>query len=228
MDMTSGTGGFMNLAMVLPRQPDEVIGEPLHGLTRLRGELVGWGIVDRPSRDGDLVNAPQEGTSLSHERLSFLERSCRGGVGALVGERVVGHCDSFARRAAVMGISDADPKEARRRQLSRRAACAEAPGGALARDVQDGVRVLGLGAEDVARRSSGQHHQLDPPAFRLRHDVFCYRERTMNPGPDHQPIAFPRNPFTDRERGVAVFPTQALRWPLLSLPDGALVNDDVV
>ncbi|MEO8898339.1 MAG: hypothetical protein ABI473_06550 [Candidatus Dormibacter sp.] len=91
--MLPGTGGFMSPSVMLPLQPDEVIREPLCCLSRLSGELVGGGIVDRSGRGHDLVNATQEETSLSQERLGFLGRLGRGGR-PLVSERIVPHRDS--------------------------------------------------------------------------------------------------------------------------------------
>ncbi len=93
LHMPPGTGGFMNPAVVLPLQPDEVIREPLDRLARLGGELVGREIIDRSSRGLDLVNATQEETSLSQERLGFLGRFGRGGR-PLVSGMVVCHRDS--------------------------------------------------------------------------------------------------------------------------------------
>jgi hypothetical protein len=88
-----GTGGFMSPAVMLPLQPDEVIREPLCRLSRLGGELVGRGIIDRSGRGHDLVNATQEEASLSQERLCLLSRLGRGDR-PLVSERIVPHGDS--------------------------------------------------------------------------------------------------------------------------------------
>ncbi len=93
--MLPGTGGFMSTAVMLPLQPDEVIREPLCRLSRIGGELVGRGIIDRSGRGHNPVSTTQEEASLAQERLGFLGRLGRG-ARPLVSQRIVPHRDSVA------------------------------------------------------------------------------------------------------------------------------------
>ena len=110
--MLPGRRSLISPAMVLPLQPGKVIGEPLDGLARLGSKLMRCRIVDRSGRGCDLLDATQERTCLSQERLGLL--GCLGGNGvrALVSRGLVGHGASIPFPAAAGGLDTEDAREA--------------------------------------------------------------------------------------------------------------------
>jgi hypothetical protein len=81
-----------------------VIGEPLGGPARLGGKLMRCRIIDRSGRDRDLLNATQEGTCLSQERLGLLGCLRGSSVWVLVGGGLVGHGASIPFPVAAGGL----------------------------------------------------------------------------------------------------------------------------
>ena len=83
-----------------------MISEALDGLVRLGGKLVRCRIVDGSGRGRDLLDATQERTCLSQERLGLLGCLRGNGVRALVSRGLLGHRASIPFPAAAGGLDN--------------------------------------------------------------------------------------------------------------------------
>src|SRR6516225_5644010 len=96
------------------------------------------------------------------------------------------------------------------------------------RDVQDGVGVVGVLLERVYGLGRGKNEQLDLAALGFEFHVLHYREATMCPGADHQPLAFPRDVLFDRQRRVSELVAKLLGRLLLAFADFAAINYHII